>query len=155
MKSLFLFFMASTGNVMSSVSKQRRFRALGALLALLLGWATIPSSLAFGSAGDCRMACCLMHGAGGSEGEVCCVLNHGRDESRSGYLRAEVGAQCPANCAAPASSARFFPSGINREITRLISLSNSAHRLPQELELIHDPLRSSPAPTRAPPSLFV
>jgi hypothetical protein len=136
---------------MSSMREQRRFRGLSALLAILLGWASIPASLAFGSSGDCRMACCLVHGDGGSEGEVCCVLNHGRDESRSGYLQAEAGAQCPANCAAPASSARFFPSGINREITRLISLSNSAHPLPQELELIHDPLRSAPAPIRAPP----
>jgi hypothetical protein len=135
---------------MSSRSKQRRF--LSALLAILLGWASIPASLAFGSSGDCRMACCLVHGNGGGEGEVCCVLNHSRDETRSAYLQAEVGARCPANCAAPASSARFFPSGINREITRLISLSNSP--LPQELELIHDPLRSAPTPTRAPPSLF-
>jgi hypothetical protein len=144
-----------TGNAMPRTGKQRRFRALSALLILLLGWASIPSSLAFGSSGECRMACCLAHGEGGSEGEVCCALNHSRDESRSAHLRAEVGARCPANCAAPVSSARFFPSGINREITRLISISNSAQPLPQELELIHDPLRSSPAPTRAPPSLFV
>jgi hypothetical protein len=140
---------------MSSLSKQRRFRSLSALLVILLGWVLIPASLAFGSSGDCRMACCLVHGDGGSEGAVCCAINHGRDESRSEYLQAEVGAQCPANCAALASSARFFPSGLNREITRLISLSNSARPLLQELELIHDPIHSAPAPTRAPPSLFV
>jgi hypothetical protein len=140
---------------MSSVSKQRRFRALSALLAILFGWALTSSSLAFGSSGNCRMACCLVHGDGGGEAEFCCALNHSRDESRSGYLQAEAGARCPANCTAPTSSARFFPSGINREINRLINLSNAAQPLPQELELIHDPLRSAPAPTRAPPSLFV
>jgi hypothetical protein len=139
---------------MSSVRKQRRFRALSALLAILLGWAATHSSLAFGWSGDCQMACCLVHGRGGTEGEVCCTLNHGHDNNQSTSLQAGVGARCPSNCVVPASSTRLFPSGINREITRLIGLSTSSHPLPQELELIHDPLRSAPTPTRAPPSLF-
>jgi hypothetical protein len=134
-----------------------RIPALIVLIIFLIGWASVPSSLTFGAPGECQMACCLAHGRGGDGDGDHCSIKHRRagDKHSDTSFQADVGAACSANCTAPASSAMFFPNGINREITRLSSLSNSADPLPRELEQIHNPLTSAPAPTRAPPEKTV
>jgi len=129
-----------------------KLRALPAIISLLLGSICVHSSLLIRWAAGCEMVCCPAHHDG--QGDECCALKHKPGKNRSGKKLTAVASTCPTPCAAPPTSAQFFPRGLNREITHIHGI---AHSTPLEFvrgRLIYYSLRITPSAPRAPPSFF-
>ena len=83
-------------------------RAVGAVLALLLGWLAPVVSLASSEPDVCSMSCCV------AAGHCCCTPRHVRVVGQVSDDRGEVGSPdisspCPQGCPATSALSQIFP----------------------------------------------
>jgi len=128
-----------------------RMRALCAALILLLGWLSVPASLAAIEPDVCSMECCV------TQGHCCCTPHHARVKGEIPGDRdeitepSELTSPCPSKCAATLTTSQTLSREVARTQIRHVEFSPAA---PPQRRAVHftpdfPGLRQSPP--RAPP----
>ena len=132
---------------------QTRLRALCALLALILGYASVPAALALQETDVCSMACCTR------EGHCCCSPRHSRVRGNGDQQRASLNgdstmsAPCPESCAVPGSSSSISLRDITGPRSNSLLFSNAAPAHSSRLIFSKAEAVLDNSSSRGPPSL--
>lgn len=135
-------------------NRMARLRALGAVIALLIGSIFAPVTLAGRSSDVCSMACCV------EEGHCCCSPQRAfvKGQAPDGgptFSETELLASCPEGCANPTASSNLMMRVANRDASCPLSFSAPAPIRPEQIASDHISIDLDSSPLRGPPPCCV
>ena len=135
-------------------NRMARLRALGAVIALLIGSISAPVALASSASNVCSMACCV------EEGHCCCsparASVKGRaSDGRPSLSETEILAACPEGCANSTASTNLLMRTAIRAARCSVVLSAPATVCSEQIATDHLSIDLDSSPLRGPPSCSV
>lgn len=126
-------------------------RAACAVLALLLGWLSLPVALAAGSSDGCSMACRI------KQTHCCCksqraFIKSRAPDDRERIVNVQASSRCPEGCVPAQFSSSGFSRDAHAKVDYRVDPSTSFRFKSNRIVLARDSLLLEPSSPRAPPA---